>query len=101
MGGWDWGFTSTSKKTTSKTAAAKPKKPVFSADDEAAEIEAVKRKAAAEIKAEQEEAKVTPNESEKGLKDLRYLSDSSAGVSRQTCHKRVHHSQYTKQAMCL
>lgn len=59
MGGWDWGFTSTSKKTTPKTAAAKPKKPVFSADDEAAEIEAVKRKAAAEIKAEQEEAKVT------------------------------------------
>eukprot|EP00752_Nemacystus_decipiens_P003769 g3470.t1 len=56
MGGWDWGFTSTSKKTTPDTAA-KPKKPVFSADDEAAEIEAVKRKAAAEIKAEQEEAK--------------------------------------------
>lgn len=59
MGGWDWGFTSTSKKTTPKTSAVEPKKPVFSADDEAAEIEAVKRKAAAEIEAEQEEAKVT------------------------------------------
>lgn len=72
MGGWDWGFTSTSKKeATPKTTAAKPKKPVFSAADEAAEIEAIKLKAAAEIKAEQEEAKVPNSYFE--VEDLRCL----------------------------
>lgn len=84
MGGWDWGFKSTSKKTaTPKTAAAAPKKPVFSEADEAAEIEAVKRKAAAEIKAEQEQAKVNPKfDFRTGV--LRHLADSSIGLSLRT-----------------
>lgn len=53
MGGWDWGFKSTSKKAAPKV------KPVSPAAAEAAEIDEIKRKAAAEVKAEQEKGTVS------------------------------------------
>lgn len=53
MGGWDWGFKSTPKKAAAKA------KPVSPAAAEAAEIDEIKRKAAAEVKAEQEEGSVS------------------------------------------
>lgn len=53
MGGWDWGFKSTPKKPAAKA------KPVSPAAAEKAEIDEIKRTAAAEVKAEQEEGNVS------------------------------------------
>lgn len=67
MGGWDWGFKSAPKKPAAKA------KPVSPAAAEKAEIDEIKRKAAAEVKAEQEEGNVSSETREffcpHGIKD--------------------------------